>query len=202
MAHRCPRCGGELAAPHADCPGCRFAPGDEVTDLSRAVPAGPWRRWAARMLDFFVEVFFIGFLYGLFSGPGMRELYANVLFSLLALLFDSALYAAFGNTPGKWLLGIKIVDADLRSIKRVTHFLRNLLVYLSGFGFGIPLLTLVTFLFQYFRVSRGAQASYDDTLGLNSLHFPCGTLKTVIAVLLLVAFILSSILLNTSERLN
>lgn len=203
MNRECPQCREPLEENAAICSKCLteidLEPASGLTD---AVLAGPWRRWTARTFDLIANSLVLGILYGLFCRSGINRFAANILFTLLALLLDAVIYAIFGNTLGKRLLGIKIVDGAMQVIDRGTYFRRNLRIFCSGYALGIPIATLVTFAIQYSRVSRGNQTSYDEAHNLFALDCRIGELKTVIAGLLLGALILLSILFNASSRFN
>ncbi|MGE4563817.1 MAG: RDD family protein [Victivallaceae bacterium] len=203
MNRECHQCREPLDNTAAICARCLAEiPLEPAANLTDATPAGPWRRWTARTLDMIINSLIPGILYDLFCGSGINRFAADILFTLLALLLDAAIYAIFGNTPGKRLLGVKIVDGSMRVIDRGTYFRRNLRIFCSGYALGIPIAALVTFAIQYSRVSRGNPASYDEALNLTALHCRSGKLKTLLAALLLGALILLSILLNASTRFN
>ena len=59
---------------------------------------------------------------------------------------------------------------------------RELLVWVKGLGFGIPVVTVVTLVMAYRRLDGDAITSWDDKLGLVVLHRPRGTLQTVLGI--------------------
>jgi uncharacterized RDD family membrane protein YckC len=61
-------------------------------------------------------------------------LWLSGIFTLIVLIIDSLIYAVCGNTLGKWLCGIKIVDQYGKDIKQWTYFRRNMRVYWGGYG--------------------------------------------------------------------
>ena len=58
---------------------------------------------------------------------------AAFLWGLLVLVAFSYLEGRFGKTPGKWLLGIRVLGTDLRPCGFGRAFLRNLLTFVDGF---------------------------------------------------------------------
>jgi uncharacterized RDD family membrane protein YckC len=55
------------------------------------------------------------------------------LWALLVLLVFSYLEGRYGKTPGKWLLGIRVLGTDLRPCGFGRAFVRNLLTLADGF---------------------------------------------------------------------
>lgn len=72
------------------------------------------------------------------SGPFFPFLFfglfiAAFLWGLLVLVAYSYLEGRFGKTPGKWLLGIRVLGTDLQPCGFGRAFLRNLLTFVDGF---------------------------------------------------------------------
>jgi uncharacterized RDD family membrane protein YckC len=72
------------------------------------------------------------------SGPLFPFLFfglfiAAVLCGLLVLVAFSYLEGRFGKTPGKWLLGIRVLGTDLQPCGFWRALLRNLLTFVDGF---------------------------------------------------------------------
>jgi len=78
----------------------------------------------------------------------------------LMLLIDTALYALFGNTPGKALFGVQISHAG-RRLSAGRYALRNLCLWVLGLGMGLPVLNLIMVTWQYFRLRDGRNTLYD-----------------------------------------
>lgn len=96
--------------------------------------AGPFRRWPAFLLDVAVRVgilmaamFVVGFLAG-FGGGGLA-----VAGLLIAWFLVEWFYGGFfetywnGQTPGKWVMGIRVLTEDGRPINGMQAVLRNVL---------------------------------------------------------------------------
>jgi len=122
----------------------------------------PWRRWCARMID----LAGCGLLIGL-SVPAEFVPESSVAGGWLLVLawipLEAILIAAWGTTPGKALLGLRMTDFSAKS--RLTlgqSALRAWLVFLSGQGLGIPFATIVAQIYQFGRIRDGKPVSYDD----------------------------------------
>lgn len=138
--------------------------------------AGRWRRFFARLFDLGWECLLValaaGFLLDAVSAgfvawtnlPGWDE--AFVLLSLpFALALDALCYAAFGNTPGKALLGLQLTSIRGERLTLAACLIRNLRLWASGLGLGIPVVSLFTLARQSGRLHKGMQASYDEEAG-------------------------------------
>lgn len=144
--------------------------------LFETTPAGRWRRWFARVLDFWSESFLVTFMAGYVLGrnfPGfvtwIREPGMNYLVTIactpLAMLLDAAIYKLCGNTLGKALLGLRVLYIDGGRLSFRQYLARNLGVWAMGLGFGIPIVNLFTMANQAGLVSSGKRASYDEASG-------------------------------------
>lgn len=144
-------------------------PAPSVLDYPMATP---WTRWCARLFDLWWESIVVGFIGGyvlgeispaflLWTESGIGAKLFDLACLPLALLLDAAVHAVAGNTPGKAMLGLRVGLVDGRPLSFVQHLWRNLGVWVSGFGFGIPLVCFLTMGRQQGRLNRGQQASYD-----------------------------------------
>jgi hypothetical protein len=77
---------------------------------------------------------------------------------------EAAIFALFGSTLGKALLGVKVINLDGQRISGKNYLARQLRVYWYGLGTGFPLITLFTIARQHRRVKAGHKASYDEGL--------------------------------------
>ncbi|MBL7043779.1 MAG: RDD family protein [Pirellulaceae bacterium] len=97
--------------------------------------AGPFRRWPAYLLDlavrtgvFMILVFALGFLGGL---AGAGAFVAAIL--MIAFFFLEWFYGGFfetywnGQTPGKWVMGIRVLTTSGQPINGLQAVLRNFL---------------------------------------------------------------------------
>lgn len=122
-----------------------------------------------------------------------NDMLASIIFLPFALLVDSAIYAIFGNTPGKALLGLSVTDIRGNSLSRVAYLLRNLHVWVFGMWFGLPLISLIGMAHQGIRVDKGKPATYDEAANYRVWAEPIGVLRitafTVFAIGLISIFI-------------
>jgi GYF domain 2/RDD family len=133
-------------------------------------PASPWRRYWARCLDISVSTFIVAVLVGALRPPllarsslgTMRGWIILLILLPLSLIMDTVIYWALGNSPGKAIAGIKVLEAGgRRRLSAPIHLRRNFGVYVFGLGLGLPLLSLIMLIWSYTRAAA-AQASIWD----------------------------------------
>lgn len=135
-------------------------------------PAGPWRRFFARHIDLMLLALFLGFFVAVglaytstsfvnwIQEPGSDTVFGWLLVPLI-LLVEGCIFALFGNTPGKALLGIVITTTEAEKITPRHYFDRLINVWWGGLGTGFPLASLFTMLFQYRKLKMHGHTSYD-----------------------------------------
>lgn len=134
--------------------------------------AGAWARWFARSFDVWWQTALValvlGHILGLVSPAFLRWLetpFGWKLFGLACipggLLLDAALQALAGNTPGKALLGLRLITTDGRAPRFGELVRRNMTLWRDGLALGLPVISLVTMARQGLRLRKGVQASYD-----------------------------------------
>lgn len=136
-------------------------------------PAGPWRRFFARILDVWTMCvpagFFMGAVvgriwpaFGLWMETPSSTPVLSLIFLPLALLFEAVVFGLFGTTLGKLLFGIRVTLHGGGRPTFLQYLGRMARMYLSGLGLGIPFVTLFTMGRQFFEVNAGRPASYDE----------------------------------------
>lgn len=162
--------------------------------------AGPWRRWLARSIDVAWTLAALSFAIFFVLGATQSELLGKALTNAgqqvisvclmpIAFLLDAVVFAVFGNTPGKALLGVKVLNADGTKPAFGAFAGRNLRVWLAGYGLGIPLVTLFTMVRQHGRVKAGRAASYDESSARRVEGTPIGALRVAAAIAVYLAII-------------
>ncbi len=119
----------------------------------------PWRRFFARMFDFFIyEILWVAFLAFVFQiNWTARSPLENLLDSFAAItimLFLEPLWLRFfRTTPGKAILGLRLEGADGRPLSYCEGLERTWGVIGAGLGYNIPIYTLVR-LWKSYKVCR------------------------------------------------
>lgn len=97
--------------------------------------------------------------------------YANVLALLLAML-PIAVLLAFAQTPGKWLLGIRVRNADGTRLSFLKALQREAWVLVRGLGLGLPVVTLFTLVMSHGDLKNEGTTCWDRRFGCRVEHAP------------------------------
>lgn len=162
--------------------------GSTAAGYCGAAPAvHPWRRLIARSVDLWILSVSLGLLVALAGShlslsfgfwlmrPG-AELVLGWLLLPAVLLAEAALYAAVGTTPGKALLGLRVVTAEGTRPRLAQYLRRQLGVYWYGLGTGLPLVNLCTAARQYHHLRKHRLPTYDRG-AFNVEAVPLGTAR-------------------------
>ncbi|MFT3924217.1 MAG: RDD family protein [Myxococcales bacterium] len=158
--------------------------------------AGPWARYFARMMDMLVGVFLISFLLGaiapsmfqpdaFFGGQsGGQRLF--LLIMPLVMVVEAGLYALFGTTPGKALVGLQLRGAQGR-IPFLTYLRRNASIWWFGLGTGFPLASLITLAIAHKKAKNGEPMRWDVKLGTSVVRTSTSLWRPALAGMLFLA---------------
>lgn len=134
--------------------------------------AGAGRRFWARLIDLWLIALPTSFAvayalssvslsFGLWvQQPGSEYVFGWLLLPLV-LLIEAGLFALFGSTPGKALLGVVVATVDGRRPTAAEYLRRQPGVYWFGLGTGFPFVPLFTMARQYSHIKAGRTAGYD-----------------------------------------
>lgn len=92
-------------------------------------------------------------------------LISGALSLFILMLVDSLVATLFGNTPGKALMRINVVDSYGSKLTLAKYLRRNLYVANSGFGWSVPLVGSALMILQFVRVLKGRPTTYDESIG-------------------------------------
>lgn len=122
-------------------------------------------RWLDAMILGFIGGFILVFLWVLLFSIS-DELASNQLFNVLLsflgmTLIDPIFTKLWGKTPGKFLLGIKVISTTDCPISWGQAYKRSFLLWVRGLCLGIPLLLLITAAVSMRKVSKDGVSSWD-----------------------------------------
>lgn len=135
--------------------------------------SGPWKRFFARIFDTFWQnllmQFLIAIMLGAFSPgfvdwivtPGAEQVFALMTLPV-ALVFDGFIQGIFGASPGKAMLGLRVLKSNGEILSIGENIARNVSLWASGYALGIPFISLFTMANQHSRLKKGKPASYDE----------------------------------------
>lgn len=132
----------------------------------------PWVRYWARTADLLVFIMLAGMVVGLIH-PEWAEANDTVfgLVLLVAYNFVEALMlSVWGNTPMKWILGVRVRDRSGRKLGYSAALGRCFKVWIKGEGLGIPLVSLITHITAYNTLANHGVTSWDREGGFTVSH--------------------------------
>jgi uncharacterized RDD family membrane protein YckC len=164
----------------------------------------PWMRFFARLIDLYVFAFFFTLImmriYPAFS------YYHSSIVGLISLfcwfLIEPFFIAKLGTTLGKFLLNIQVRDLDGNKLSLSQAFHRSFWVLCVGFGFGIPIVTLVTFAYSYITLNKTGNTYWDKntfTVTHGEISYVKGTIAALL-FLLSVGLMIASIVIEYQQR--
>ena len=161
----------------------------------------PWVRFWARTLDFWILffpavliLFFVCILFG-FLFPAFANLlkespfaiaFFMILIPLLIFFLEAVTFGYFGNTPAKEILKIQVVNEVGRELSFKDAFKRCFYIYVAGYCFGIPIVSLFTYIWQHNRLIRLGKTSWDEKFNYTVTHAHIGGAR----ITLFIAFLL------------
>ncbi|MGL4090699.1 RDD family protein [Agrobacterium cavarae] len=150
--------------------GSCFAASEPVQPEMDAAPRlRPWPRFWARIFDMLLIGPLLSVCIVVASALYAPRLYMTIftydmLFGFIILPIVGVVLAIcmalFGNTPGKAILGVRV--PVMPEANRFSFYLkREFKVWFWAFALGIPVVFLITFIVQYWRLATGRPAVYD-----------------------------------------
>lgn len=161
-----------------------------------------WARFLAKSIDFslaqiltFAAVFLLSFGYGiifvgLMGWPFDESLLTGPIFVVVYLFLHAILFvfaeafciSVFGGTPGKTLMGIRVASVTGRRLGFGSSLKRSFSSVMAGLGFGIPILNLITMIYQYNKLTSDGAVFWDKTDSLQYLTHPVAAWRWAIAI--------------------
>lgn len=180
--------------------------GENPVEKWTAEPVYPWRRYVARYLDIMLLGGIAAFGLGTAtyaSSPSLHRVIwessdplsfvlQNALVIALSAIPCAILVGITGGTPGKWLMGVKVENVAGRTIGLAHSIKRELLVFVQGLGFGIPIVVFFTGLAARGALLADKSTSWDRSVGAVVLYrkLDAGTVTLqIVGVVLLLALI-------------
>jgi hypothetical protein len=163
--------------------------------VSAPTATGVWRRYAARTLDLLLWTFLAGYAVAFINGvTGWHLLqfrstlmvnvsFMGMVYLPLALFIDALIYAACGNSIGKALLGIRVVEPDGTAPSFSRYLARNFSVWVRGFAFGLPIAQQLIMILNAVLLKRDGITAWDARLKFRVVREPCTAVHYLLAVL-------------------
>ena len=162
------------------------------TNTSPKGTAHPLRRFWARWLDlnFYAGIWWIAmWVAGRDIGAIMFNPWIMLLLYAPWFVLETLLIHYFRSTPGKWLLGIQVLNDNGSSLSLAESTRRSLLVLVMGIGFGFGWFVIVCQVMAYISVRRKGRPLWDLRGGHQVTARPLNPLAvTAYVVILFTAF--------------
>jgi hypothetical protein len=161
----------------------------------------PWIRYWARTFDTLIFMFGSAILIAVLN-PALIEESNDTLFGIIVLLaynfVEPVMLSAFGYTPMKWLLKVRVRNADKSKLGYMKALSRTFKVWIKGQGLGIPLIALITQITSYNHLKNNGVTSWDQEAGIEVSHQDIEWWRWV-AVLMVLAGIMALIVLGSEQ---
>jgi uncharacterized RDD family membrane protein YckC len=138
----------------------------------------PWIRLWARTFDAVVLALPLILLLALVPPellPPSSSRVLPLLGSLVAVLLEGWLLATWGWTPGKWLLGVAVRDANGNMLNLATAYERSFAVWMKGLGCGFWPAQLILQPLACARLTRRGRTSWDEQAITQVFHHRVGS---------------------------
>ncbi|MDH4185003.1 MAG: RDD family protein [Nitrospinota bacterium] len=149
----------------------------------------PWVRLWARFVDYFLlgyAVIWAAYLVDPYFSEEAPELYLlSTIFSVFFL--EAALISFAGDTPGKWLLGVRVRDKEGGKLRLATSIARVFRVIIYGFGMNIGGLFVIPSF--YHRLMERGITPWDKRLGVVVSHEKIGPARALVAGMVLAVLV-------------
>lgn len=138
----------------------------------------PWTRFWARHLDFFFFLTACLLIFTLLRNLGWVTTtiagFVDIfpMFLLFWHFLEAYLISRWGTTPGKYLTGIHILNAEGNRLDLGASLRRSLGVYVLGVGLYIGGLSLIAYMFGYYFLLKNRRTFWDSTAESYVNHAP------------------------------
>ena len=159
----------------------------KLTSLFPSMPA--WlARFLARIVDGIIFASMLGYIeaFRLFQHPVAGWLIFVFAASLLWAFVEANLLSSIGTTPGKWLLGIRVINQQGNMPVLLEAFKRSIGVWWYGLGAGCVPLMPVTMVVNCVRLIRNRPMRWDRSGYFVVIFSPRGNLKMSCALAVVV----------------
>ncbi|WP_459195839.1 DUF6557 family protein [Wukongibacter baidiensis] len=162
---------------------------NKVVTVEQYQETHPWIRFWARSIDYIVIGIVLSFVWTLVPAHLGRAIYSiqNIIYitPFVWIFIETVLISKTGTTIGKWILNIKIRDSKGELLSYKESFYRSSLVWISGLGFGIHLVQILTQIHAYFKLQKSKTTMWDEKVNSQIIYGQIGVWRVLIAVCIL-----------------
>lgn len=149
----------------------------------------PWRRYFARVVDYFLFAIILGFLCGLYAPwlLGYSLIIQSMIIIGLWVLVEPVFLSTLGYTPGKFLFNLKVRTKNGTKLSFNEALTRSFRVWVSGLGLGLPFVNIGCSLYEYKKLKDTGTTPWDRNLNLYSYE-SVGPIRIIFIAVALVAY--------------
>jgi len=169
---------------------------DAYTAFAPSGPqARPWLRYWARSLDMVLFSLILSVVIVLIY-PALlliKPAYLNFFHALAYMFVEPLMLSAWGTTPGKALLKIRLSKADGTRLNYREALGRSFNVWVRGLGLALPIVNLFTHVTAYQRLLYQGRTSWDEDGGFVVTHQILGAQRIAffVSVMLIISLLLA-----------
>lgn len=150
----------------------------------------PWVRFWARMIDYSLFIFAVGFVIGYFNLTlGSLGSFSGMIAIFLWTFVEAFLLATWGATPGKWMLKVMVRDENHQKLSFSEGMNRSFSVWWLGMGAGIPIVSLVTMIVAAIKLKNSGMTTWDRRGENKVFHGNVGVVRSIIVLLYFLCYI-------------
>ena len=199
-------------APRAE---AEWAPADTPEPLAGAGAAPrPWLRLGARLTDILVCLFVMAGVASAIPALAARmptdpakvsvadNLLITVTLGVAVVLLEGLLLHLLGTTPGKSLFAVRVTTAEGGRLSLGQSFSRAARAWVLGMGAGLPILTILVPIANYFRLTSRGRTAWDEAMDLRVEHgeMSAGRAMAIAGFLIMLVLMLASALGGMAVR--
>lgn len=130
--------------------------------------ARPWPRYFARLIDIHFISLFVGMGAGILAMAfewnfidKIHDSAYTIVSAAVWIPIEAIFLAAFGKTPGKWIMNITVISATDVPMDYQKAIRRSLMVWLRGYGLGIGIVAFIAMIIAYNQLTRYGVTTWD-----------------------------------------
>ncbi len=186
-----------------------------ASESSKEIETGqsyhPWRRLLARTVDLASGGLLLIFLFSILIAllfPNSVEGYvafldnvimAGILMYILWIPCEAFFISKLGTTPGKWIFGISVISTTGENLPYMRSLKRAFGVWMQGDAFSFFIVTIITRLFAYRRLTTTGTTLWDISSGSTVSHKEWGAGRAIASTL---SIVLISIIIGVLNQMG
>ena len=120
----------------------------------------------------------------------LPDVILGIIIMFLYVFVEPIMLSAWGTTPGKALLNVRLRKAHGDKLSYGEALQRSVNVWARGLGVGIPIVALFTQINAYNRLTKEGMTSWDKEGDFRVLHGLVGAGRVVLIVVVFIGFVL------------